>query len=237
MSYSVHSRTIPCAAGGKQGVNLQQLTTLVRNADFSDSEVQILIDVLLTMQQEGPASKHDWSEVGNSVSRYRNDSRDVSDRFRLKQGKSDPVQKLKKQLAEREKQVADQNEALGGVNAKLKELRAEFNTERSQAQQRIKASEENANGVQMQLQAANGHVKNLTQELQQLKEEAVKKHQVIEDLKALQVCREHQLKEVRKVSDKFDVQINPRCVLHISYLLRPKYVKIQTLQMSNVVTF
>lgn len=63
LPYSVHFGTIPYAAGSKQGVNLQQLTTLVRNADISDSELQILIDVLLTMQQEGPASKHDWSEV------------------------------------------------------------------------------------------------------------------------------------------------------------------------------
>lgn len=121
----------------------------------------------------------------------------MTNRFRPKQGKSDPVQKLKKQLAEREKQVVDQAEALDAIQAKLREMRADWNMQRSQFQQKNKASEENTNSIQMQLQAANSHIKNLTQELQQLKEEAVNKCQVFEELKAVHARREHQLKDVR----------------------------------------
>lgn len=50
-------------AGDKQGVNLQILTTLVRKAELSRSEVQILIDMLLNKQHEAPAVIDEWSEV------------------------------------------------------------------------------------------------------------------------------------------------------------------------------
>lgn len=51
-----------CLAADKDGLNLPILLNLVRKADLSRSEVQILIDLLLNKQHEAPAMD-DWSEV------------------------------------------------------------------------------------------------------------------------------------------------------------------------------
>lgn len=60
------------AASDKQGVNLQILTTLVRKAELSRSEVQILIDMLLNKQHEAPSVIDEWSEVTQSINIYKN---------------------------------------------------------------------------------------------------------------------------------------------------------------------
>lgn len=50
----------------KQGVvNMSTLESLVRKAELSRSEVQILIDVLLNKQQDAPAQLNEWTEVLN----------------------------------------------------------------------------------------------------------------------------------------------------------------------------
>jgi len=81
------------------------LLPLLQKAELSRSEVHQLIEQLLNREQvEG----HDWVE-----------------------GRQDPVARLKKQLAEKEKALAEEQQGAQAVHAKLLELRAELNGERS----------------------------------------------------------------------------------------------------------
>lgn len=104
------------------------------------------------------------------------------------------MQKLKKQLAEKEKLLVEEQEALIGAQAKLKEVRAEQVTERSQLQQRLRGLDEALNAKQLELQAANNHVQGLNQKLQtlqnQINDEVIKNRKIIEDNNALQMHRQ-----------------------------------------------
>ncbi|KAJ8925632.1 hypothetical protein NQ315_009477 [Exocentrus adspersus] len=144
------------------------IINLVRKAEFSNSEIQLLIDLLLNKQLEAPQVLDDWSE-----------------------GKSDPVQKLKKQLAEKEKALTEEQEALLGAQARLKEVRAEQQAERSQLQQKIRALEEVIQNKHIEHQAINNRLQVNTQKIQQLQAELnaeiLKTHKLMEDNTALQM--------------------------------------------------
>ncbi|EFN62950.1 Laminin-like protein epi-1 [Camponotus floridanus] len=103
-------------------VNVELLMLCIQKAELSRSEIQILTNQLLNKQQDNPLEHSEWTE-----------------------GRADPVIKLKKQLAEKEKALADEHEASVGVQNKLKELRAEFNSERSRFLANIKQLEESLN--------------------------------------------------------------------------------------------
>nr|CAD7601686.1 unnamed protein product [Timema genevievae] len=117
---SLDDQSAPVRCGGdRDGVNVSLLVPLVRKAELSRSEVQILIDLLLNKQQ-GPNDEHsEWYE-----------------------GRQDPVVKLKKQLAEKEKALAEEQEAAQAVQSKLRELRSELNSERSRLTQMCRQLEE-----------------------------------------------------------------------------------------------
>lgn len=101
-----HVQTLTVSLGGDNtGVNVSLLVPLIRKAELSRSEVQILIDLLLNKQLDAPLSHEEWFE-----------------------GRSDPVVKLKKQLAERVKLFEAEQEAHAGVAAKLREVRTELNS-------------------------------------------------------------------------------------------------------------
>lgn len=116
------------------------ITPLIRElsrADLTKNQIQVLIDFLLNKQSDTLA--HDpteWSE-----------------------GKSDLVQKLKKQLQEKEAQLKNEQDALTGTQSKLKELRNEFNTEKVQFNANLKAHAE-------QLHNSKLEIKNLQAEIQ-----------------------------------------------------------------------
>lgn len=94
----------------------------IQKAELSRSEIQILTNQLLNKQQDNPLEHSEWTE-----------------------GRADPVIKLKKQLAEKEKALADEHEASVAFQNKLKELRAEFNSERSRLLANIKQLEDTLN--------------------------------------------------------------------------------------------
>ena len=55
-----------CVAGGdRDGVNVTLLEPLVRKAELSRSEIQILIDLLLNKQQSSAAGNSEWIEVSS----------------------------------------------------------------------------------------------------------------------------------------------------------------------------
>lgn len=102
------------------GISVNYLIQKLDQAEFTRSEIQILIDYLLNKQQDTITVEHsEWSE-----------------------SKTDMLQKLKKQLAEKEKSLQDEQDASIAVYAKLRELRADFNSERAQFNANIKAQAE-----------------------------------------------------------------------------------------------
>ncbi|XP_011135621.1 kinectin isoform X2 [Harpegnathos saltator] len=100
-------------------VNVQLLMLFIQKAELSRSEIQILIDHLLNKQMDNPLEHSEWTE-----------------------GRADPVIKLKKQLAEKEKALTDEHEASLAFQNKLKELRAELNGDRSRFSANIRQLEE-----------------------------------------------------------------------------------------------
>lgn len=94
-------------------VGVSLLMNLFRRAELNRSEIQILIDYLLNRQQDMPSSHSEWSD--------------------------DICQKLKRQLEEKEKALAEEQEASIGIQAKLRELRTEVNTERATMSSTIKS--------------------------------------------------------------------------------------------------
>lgn len=113
-------------------------------ADLTRNQIQLLIDFLLNKQSDTlTKDPSEWSE-----------------------GKSDLLQKLKKQLQEKEAQLKNEQDAVAGIQAKLKELRTEINTEKAQFNANMKAHAD-------ELQARKNEIKNLTSEVQYLNE----KHQ------------------------------------------------------------
>lgn len=103
-------------------VNVELLMLCIKKADLSRSEIQILTDHLLNKQQDNPVEHSEWTE-----------------------GRADPVIKLKKQLAEKEKALIDEHEASVNLQNKLKEMRNEFTTEKSRLMATIRQLEESLN--------------------------------------------------------------------------------------------
>lgn len=94
-------------------------------------------------------------------------------------------------MAEKEKALAEEQEALLGVQAKLKEIRAEQQAERSQLQQKIRGLEEIIQNKQIEYQATNNRLQLNTQKIQQLQvdlnAEILKAHNLAEEKAALQM--------------------------------------------------
>lgn len=104
--------------GDHGGVNVGELVRVVREASLSRTEIQILTDALLDKHHDPLPEHSEWSE-----------------------GPNDPVQKLKKQLADKEKALADEVDASQALQAKLKELRTSLNAERSRASGAVRTLE------------------------------------------------------------------------------------------------
>lgn len=71
------------------------------------------------------------------------------------QGRQDPVVKLKKQLAEKEKALNEEVQASQSFHNKLKELRSEYNTERSRLSHSCRQLEEALVLKQAEVQSLN----------------------------------------------------------------------------------
>ncbi|KAF2879470.1 hypothetical protein ILUMI_26694 [Ignelater luminosus] len=111
---------------------LSQIKTLVRNPEFSHVDLQTLINFLLNMQQDNPKEPPEWSE-----------------------GKKDLVEKLKKQLTEKDNIIIQKQEDLQNAHAKLRSVRNELTAEKSELQQKFRALEEAFQGKQQELHVAN----------------------------------------------------------------------------------
>jgi ribosome-binding protein 1 len=56
--------------GDREGVNVSLLVPLVRKAELSRSEIQILIDLLLNKQQGSAVGNSEWIEVSRFYVSY-----------------------------------------------------------------------------------------------------------------------------------------------------------------------
>ncbi|XP_011193454.1 interaptin isoform X2 [Zeugodacus cucurbitae] len=121
------------------GVSL--LMNLFRRAELNRSEIQILIDYLLNKQQDTPATHSEWSD--------------------------DICQKLKRQLEEKEKALAEEQEASIGIQAKLRDLRTEINTERAQLNATVKNYVETINSKEQQIALLNQDIQTLNDKFAQ----------------------------------------------------------------------
>ncbi|GLV33417.1 aluminum tubes [Carabus blaptoides fortunei] len=135
-----------------------------------------------TLQQLSAGDKHD---VNVSLLVPLHEAPAIVDEW--SEGRADPVQKLKKQLAEKERALSEQQEAVLGARAKLQEVRAELNTERSRLAQNYRNLEETKNS---ELQAAMARMQGMNQKMQQMNEELVMTRKLRDELSAMQIQRQ-----------------------------------------------
>ncbi|XP_037710677.1 putative uncharacterized protein DDB_G0271606 isoform X2 [Drosophila subpulchrella] len=147
-----------------QTIGVNALMNVFSRAELNRSEIQILIDYLLNKQQDMPSSHSEWSD--------------------------DICQKLKRQLEEKEKLLAEEQEASIGIQAKLRELRQEVNTERAQMHARNQAYVDKLQSKEQELTALNQELSSLndklTLERQQLQNLLREKQANSQDLLQLQ---------------------------------------------------
>ncbi|XP_063539168.1 ribosome-binding protein 1 [Cydia strobilella] len=136
------------AAGDGGGVNVGELVRVVRDAALSRTEIQILTDALLNKHHDPLPQHSEWTE-----------------------GPNDPMQKLKKQLADKEKALADEVEASQALQAKLKELRATLNAERGRVTAATRAHELAAEAARAEIHTHHTRVKRLAEDNHQLQQE------------------------------------------------------------------
>lgn len=140
-------------ASDSSGVNVAELVRVVREAALSRNEIQILTDALLNKHHDPLPEHSEWSE-----------------------GPNDPMQKMKKQLADKEKALADEVEASQALHAKLKELRTQLNAERVRAGSAVnaaRASEQAAAAARADFHALQTRLTRLADDNNQLAQEKI----------------------------------------------------------------
>ncbi|XP_026288790.1 ribosome-binding protein 1 isoform X2 [Frankliniella occidentalis] len=152
--------TLEQMTAGRDGINANLLEPLIHKAELSRSEIQNLIDLLLNKQQGSETEVAEWNE-----------------------GRQDPMMKLKKAYAEKEKALQEEQSASLALQNKLREVRAESNSERSRLTAVNKQLEEKLLNRTNEIAAATAkfhHEKHtLAQQLQQLKHQLDQEHQLI----------------------------------------------------------
>lgn len=146
---------------------MQSLVRILGKADLPRNDIQILIDFLLNKQQDTlTKDPSEWNDP------------------------SDPLQKLKKQLLEKENQLIEEQAAASGLHAKLKELRQELNSEKTQGSMAVRSFNEELNNKRLEVQ-------NLTQQMQLVSEKFAAEKQTLShqyqqlQAKYLQMSEQH----------------------------------------------
>ena len=164
------------AAEIQDDTNVQTFVRILGKADLPRNEIQILIDFLLNKQQDTlTKDPSEWNDP------------------------SDPLQKLKKQLQDKELLLKAEQEAMAAIHAKLKELRTELNTERSQANANVKVLNDEINNKKLEM-------KNLQQQVQLLTEKcgALQLQQQQSQQKFMQYSKEQQ-EQVKQLNESMQI--------------------------------
>lgn len=214
--------------GDRDGINVSLLMPLVQKAELSRSEIQILIDQLLNKQLDNPLEHSEWTE-----------------------GRADPVIKLKKQLAEKEKSLNEEHETNATLKMRLNEVRAELNSEKSRLNGIIKQLEEALNAkvtdaqtlhtrMQHILESHAAEKQGFARQIEQLQakvnEDATIIHKMQEDQGQTQGHMQQELISQRKQLEIFEVQFaqmrdNENA---LKAQLAQKHVEVQELQNVNI---
>ncbi|XP_055638162.1 ribosome-binding protein 1 isoform X1 [Toxorhynchites rutilus septentrionalis] len=137
------------AAEVQDAANVQSFVNILGKADLPRNDIQILIDFLLNKQQDTlTKDPSEWNDP------------------------SDPLQKLKKQLQEKENQLQEEQTGAAGLHAKLKELRQELNNEKSHNSSAAKNFNEEMNAKRLEIQ-------NLTQQIQHVSDKLTAEKQTV----------------------------------------------------------
>lgn len=130
--------------GNELDVDESEITPMIRELskiELTKTQIQVLIDFLLNKQSDTiTKDPTEWTE-----------------------GKSDLVQKLKKQLQEKEAQLKNEQDALSGMQIKLKDLRAEFNNEKIQFNLTIKTQMEHLHNSKSEVKALQAEIQYLSE--------------------------------------------------------------------------
>ncbi|XP_045527409.1 ribosome-binding protein 1 isoform X3 [Pieris brassicae] len=135
-------------ASDSGGVSVSELVRVVKEASLSRTEIQILTDALLNKQHDPLPEHSEWTE-----------------------GPNDPMQKMKKQLADKEKALADEVDASQALHAKLKELRSLLNAERGRASSASRAAEQTAAASRVEMHTLQTRIQRLLDENHALAQE------------------------------------------------------------------
>lgn len=118
------------------------------------------------------------------------------------------MQKLKKQLADKEKQLSELQDCVVSSQMKLKEVRNEQTSERSHLSQSIRELEEAVKMGKMERQAGEGRLQTLTLKCQQLQdqcnEEMMKNRKFLDEFANLKMQRQQMdmhLAQVQEVGE------------------------------------
>lgn len=115
------------------------------------------------------------------------------------------MQKLKKQLADKEKQVAELQDCVVSSQMKLKEVRNEQNAERSHLLQSVRELEEAVKAGKMERNAGESRLQALTLKCQQLQEqcneEMLKSRKFLEEFSNLKMQRQQMDMQLAQVQD------------------------------------
>lgn len=107
-------------------VNVNAIISLLGRSELTRGEIQLLIDFLLNKQQDTSDVSHsDWSD--------------------------DIVQKLRRQIEEKDRALTEEQTAAAALQARLRELRAECNNERVQSHHKINAHIDEVNSLRNDL--------------------------------------------------------------------------------------
>ncbi|XP_055315743.1 ribosome-binding protein 1 isoform X2 [Sitodiplosis mosellana] len=117
------------ASSTSEAVNVNAIIQQLGRVELTRNEIQILIDFLLNKQQDtGSVIHSDWSD--------------------------DPIHKLRNQLEEKDRLLAEEQKAMLAIQTKLRELRTELNAERAQASHLRNAHVEEMNALKSELSQA-----------------------------------------------------------------------------------
>ncbi|KAK3916985.1 Kinectin [Frankliniella fusca] len=165
--------TLEQMSAGRDGINANVLERLILKAELSRSEIQNFIDLLLNKQQGSETEVAEWNE-----------------------GRQDPMMKLKKAYAEKEKALQEEQSSSVALKNQLRKVRDEYNHERSRLSALNKQLEEQLLSRTNEIAAATAkfhHEKlSLTQQIPQLEQQKRNLAQQIQQLE-LKLDQEHKI--------------------------------------------
>lgn len=146
------------ATNENETLTMNYLITALNKVELTRNEIQILIDYLLNKQQDtAVASNFEWSD--------------------------DVVEKIRKQLVEKEKALIEQQEIVNGFETKLRELRAEYNNDRHQNKSKMVSLIEEVSSVNRELRSVCDEKQVLEEKLPTLQQQIINLEHMLQESK------------------------------------------------------